>query len=144
MCLQFSKGATTKFRKKHEGKKEITCYKSLCYYGSGGGVLQSPVSKKSGPWAPGVYKSTRSSPSLGKLEISTRKVHAGIHVYLRRNDATRDAICFREVVLPVKCRLDNLVACSSTEAVFTEVRVRTVDFHAALRRGSEIWRYETR
>ena len=114
---------------KNSSRQEITCWKVYIKRET----CLSPIYYRKKVWAKGIVESNR---EWGTKLISEEKrkgnVALGIHVYYCRKDL--DGLCLNrnEVIVPVICKLSDLVAIeynssdpwrSPVEAVFTKVRI---------------------
>jgi hypothetical protein len=141
MCLFCSKPATKKLEERFERHNDtITCYKVYgCELGTWEGRKRKRVlrsffhNNKKGGWIkkPGMVISDRRYKKMNEEERTAGIINKGIHVYLSKKPA--DALCARyknHVVVPVKCRKEDLVKASlsipkyrSAQAVFMKVEI---------------------
>lgn len=136
MCLYYNKRSTQRFKRKHQGKSSITCYKVVClsnYYNSRVHSINFSYE-----WKVGINKSNRETIELTEVELDCNEVDNGIHVYTNLDSANKAATYiygwYCPIIMPVQCQLKHLVGCStqsnkfSNEAVFTQVRVLKKDY----------------
>lgn len=124
MCLVISDKDTKFVLKKFEeakkkGQNYIICYKGLDYYPSDINKLCSPYRHKI--YKPGFNLSSRQNrTSLSKIEITSRSIDSGIHVYTTLKEAQKE-FC-KDQIIPVRCYKSNFVSGGiGREAVFTKV-----------------------
>jgi hypothetical protein len=124
MCLTVNKLLTEEQKKKRKGF--IVRYKVLakhCVFLENGenGTLQlvSPYFTKK-VWEPGWILSNRKKSAFKRLP---GEINKGIHVYKTKKGATKSTDGDYDVVLPVRCHADDLVACNEYEEVYYKVLV---------------------
>jgi len=133
MCLYYNVESTRRFRREHRNDKTVTCWKVVRR--TSRGSIRSLFHRSY--WRPGEKRSNRRGKTVKECFV-----HRGIHVYTSRWAAERVADKWEnKVVLPVRCKMDDLVACGrrysyiggcrTREAVFMKVFVRKADYERA-------------
>lgn len=132
MCCYFSKEATKALRAKMKAKGGVmTLWK---VYSPGKDRLAPPYRRQPLVWAPGVVKSDRE-----KNRVLPREMHEGVDRGIHLCATRKAAECWRdggEVIIPVRCKLRDLVCASSDgDAVFMKIEILPRNFNRAIKNG---------
>ena len=131
MCLYYDKEATKKLRAKMKARGgTMTLWKVYSHYA---GWLWPIYWSHTGSVGPGVVKSDRQGTVRGGDDKdSVTGVLRGIHVYTTRGRAKGNQDR-GEVIVPVTCRLSDLVAAGNAgDAVFMKVEITRRNYKRAV------------
>jgi len=146
MCCKNNPGSVRYLKRKMEKAGGWMTFWKVRASGGGGGLY---ALYGTGGWrTPGTKRANAVKRTGRMLErvlggplLDPENVHAGIHVYRRRQDAQYTAELYKyRVVIPVRCHVGDLIASSSVQhwqdltAVFCKVTLWKRDYERAVRK----------